>query len=228
MALDEFKFAPKSVKINYAWSNREFEFESMEKQHPRTRIKAKKTYSFTVAGTNIDEFIGFYNDHHGLLDPFYFTYDGVKELCYFSEAIAPKIYRECGTIVGFECEVSLEVDSQKASYSANPLETDMLPRPHGEITRKYDWGTQIVEMGASQRRMKSPKARETITAKFSGAKSDRDKIIDLFNTHCKMPVILPMGNKQYRVMFPDSLTITDKREIKNIVGFETELELEVV
>lgn len=227
MALDKFPFAPKNVKITYTWSSREFEFESMEKQCPRTRIKAKKTYSFSVAGTNVREFIDFYNSQQGLLNPFLFTYDGVQELCYFSEAIAPKIYRECGKIVGFECDVSLEVDSQKASYSV-PSESDQLPRPHGEFTYNSDWGTQVLEMGATQRRLKSPKAREKVTVNFSGTKDERDKIINLFNSHCRMPLILPMGNKTYKVRFPDSLTITDKREIKTIVGYETQLELEVL
>lgn len=231
MALDNFTFSPVgSVKLSYAWSSKDITFENGKKQYRRTRIKPKKAIGFTIAGCgedSLNSFVSFYNNQHGQLNPFWFTYDNIKELCYFSDIISPQIYRECGKVVGFKCDVSLEVDNQATVFPA-PSENDALPCPHGDITHSIDWNVQVLELGATGRREKSKKPIEKLTCNFSGLKEDRDKIITLFNSHCKIPLELNYGNKKVKVKFPDSLEITDKREGKNIVGYECQLELEVV
>lgn len=230
MALDNFTFKPHGdVTISYTWASGEYTFENKDIQRPRKRVKAKKTYAFTIRYTakRLQEFVDFFNNHHGELDPFFFTYDGVKEICYFSSAISPKVYLENKKIVAFECEVQLEVSSQKSSYST-ASEQDILPAPRGVVTHSYDWYTQIVEMGASARRQTATSPKEKFSAEWSGSKKTRDKLIDLFNSHCKKPLILKHNGKDYKVIFPDTLEITDKREIQNIVGFTAQLDLEVV
>ena len=231
MALDEFTFKPYGdVKISYTWGSGEFTFEDASKQYPRRRVKAKKAYTFTIRYARkerLERFVKFYNDHKGQLDPFMFTYDGVKEMCYFSSSISPKLYVENKEIVCYECEVNLEVDSQVSNYPS-ALETDVLPSPRGTVTHEYDWATKVVEMVKSDRMMTSPKAREKFTAEWSGTKKTRDIIIKLFNSHCRMPLIFRHDGKEYKVRFPDSIEITDKREIQKIVGFSTSIELEVV
>lgn len=230
-SVGNFDFVPVgTVKLSYAWSSKDTTFENGSKQYRRTRVKSKKTMGFTINGHGIgslEKFIDFYNNQFGQLNPFWFTYDGVKELCYFSDTISPKIHMECGKIVGFECDVSLEVDDQSTSYST-PSEDDVLPSPHGNITRSIDWNIQVLELGATGRRAKSKKPIEKLTCSFSGLKKDRDKIISLFNSHCKTPLILRYNGKDVKVKFPDSLEITDKREGTNIVGYECQIELEVV
>lgn len=227
----EFDFIPVGkVRVSYAWSSKDTEYESGVKQYRRMRVKSKKTMSFTINGkgsNSFQKFVDFYNNQHGQLNPFWFTYDGVKELCYFTEAINPKMHIECGKVVGFECDVSLEVDDQATMYPS-PMETDKLPYPKGNITRSIDWNVQVLELGKTDRRAKSLKPIEKLTCNFSGLKKDRDKMITLFNSHCKTPLILEYNNTQTKVMFPDSIDITDYREGTNIVGYECQLELEVV
>lgn len=230
MALDEFKFSPRGkVKISYAWANKEMSFNTGVKQYRRWRIHAKKSYSFTLSGTAkvLDSLVGFYNKQKGCLNPFYFTYDGIKEMCHFSDAISPKLLRENGKVIGFTCEVGLTVVKQAKTYPT-PVETDLLPPPHKEITHKQDWGVKTIDMGATQYRSMFNNAKETLSVSFSGTKKDRDKIITLFNSHCKTPVTLKYGGRSCRVQFPDSLEITDLREIKKIVGYECKMDLEVV
>lgn len=230
MALDEFKFTPKGkVKVSYAWGNKETEFSTGKKQYRRWRIHAKKSYSFAVSGTTktLESLMNFYNRQKGSLNPFYFTYDGVRELCHFTEALSPKLIRECGKVVGFTCSVGLTVDKQVTKYPV-PSESDELPRPHKEITHKQDWLVKTIDMGATQYRSMRNTPKESLSVKFSGTKRDRDTIITLFNSHCKTPVTLKYGDKTAKVMFPDSIEITDYREIKNIIGYSCEMDLEIV
>lgn len=230
MGLDEFKFSPRGkVKISYAWANKEMSFSTGAKQYRRWRIHAKKSYSFTLSGTakTLDSLVGFYNKHKGCLNPFYFTYDGVRELCRFSDTISPKLLRENGKVVGFTCEIGLIVDKQEKKYPA-PAETDLLPLPHKEITHSRDWGIKKIEMGAVQYRFEYKNAKEILSVSFSGTKKDRDNVITLFNSHCKTPVTLKVGDKTCLVQFPDSIEITDLREVKKIIGYECKMDLEVV
>jgi hypothetical protein len=230
MALDKFLFFPYGdVKITYAWGSKETEYESGYKKYKRVRIASKKKYSFTVSGLtkDMERLIRFYNDHQGQYKPFLFEYDGIEEVCYFSDVLNITRLYECATPVGFKCEVGLSVKKQKTKYGA-PLETNMLPAPYGEIKHSIDHNVQVLEMGAEGRRIKSTYPHEKLSCNWSGLKKDRDRIINLFNSHCRIPLLMKKGSKVYKVILPDSLEITDRREQQRIVGYKTSMDLEVV
>ena len=227
--MDVFSIPPKGeVSIVYEWSSNPVEFENYTKQYYRRRIHAKKTYAFTVSGRDIKKLIDFYNKHRGLQDPFYFTYDGVTEVCYFSQAINPKCIRENGVIKAYSCNVGLEVDRQVTQYPV-AQESDELPIPRGETDQSLDWHTQLVTAGQRTERMaRQTKPIRTIAGKWSGLKPERDKLISLFNSHCRVPLTFRYNGEVLKVVFPDKLEIKDKRELKTIVGYECQMELEVV
>lgn len=230
MALDKFLFFPYGeVKITYSWGSKETEYESGYKKYKRTRITSKKKYSFTISGLtkDMERLIRFYNDHKGQYKPFLFEYDEIEEICHFSDVLNITRLYECAVPVGFKCEVSLSVKKQRRRYGS-PSETDILPPPHGEIKQSIDHNVQVLEMGAEDRRIKSTYPHEKLSCNWSGLKKERDKVIDLFNSHCRVPLLMKKGGKTYKVMFPDSLEITDIREQQRIVGYKTSMDLEVV
>lgn len=227
--MDIFPVVPKGeVKTTYQWNSKIITFESEKKSYYRKRIKAKKTYSFTVSGTKFNLLVDFYNKQKGLLVPFYFTYDGITELCHFSQAISPKYIRELGSTKAYSCDVSLEVVKQASSYPS-PNGNDMLPPARGELNVEYNWNTSVLTLGENtDRREKSSKVFRKITGNWSGSKKDRDLIISLFNSHCRSPLKFNFDGNIVNVMFPDSLEITDIREMSTIVGYKCSIELEVV
>ncbi len=217
-----------NVRITYSWNNKEIQFESLRYQYLRRRVKPRKTYSFTVAGLDLKKLVQFYNDCHGLKDSFQFTYDGVTEECHFAQAINPTVKREGGIIKAYECAVSLEVVTQKTKYGT-PSENDVLPNVYGGTSKSYDWHTKVVSMGQSKRyRAMGNKPVEKISGTWCGLKPERDRLIALFNSHCKIPLKLKFNGEVVKVRFPDSLNIIDHRELKDIIGYECQMELEVV
>lgn len=228
--IDTFSFVPHGdVKVSYSWASQEYTSEDGTKKYKRTRIKPKKTYSLSITGIyeTMNKLIDFYSAHHGQADPFYFVYDGIKELCYFSEILTVKQTVSMGTIQEFSCSVALEVDDQVTMYPS-PLETDVLPKPYNDFTRSIDWNVQVLEMGKSDRRRKSLVAHEKLNATWSGLKDERDKLIVLFNSHCRVPLTVTYDGKATKVILPDSIEITDKRSCGEIVGYTCTMELELV
>ena len=230
MALDKFLFFPRGeVKVTYSWGSKETEYESGYKKYKRTRIASKKKYSFTVSGLtkDMERLIRFYNDHKGQYKAFLFEYDGIEEVCHFSDVLNITRMYECSTPIGFKCTIDLSVEKQKKRYGL-PSETDMLPSPHGEVKQSIDHNVQVLEMGAEGRRIKSTYPHEKLSCNWSGLKKDRDKIIDLFNSHCRIPLLMKKGGSIYKVILPDSIEIKDLREQQKIVGYKTSMDLEVV
>ena len=227
--MDTFDFTPYgNVNITYEWSTQAVTFEDGTKQCFRQRVHAKKTYNFTISGMDLPRLVKFYNKQKGMEKPFYFTYDGVTEVCYFAAAINPKCKRENGIVMGFSCEVGLEVEKQESVYPL-PSTSDMLPRPWGDTDEQYNWNTKVVSIGqVTKRGNKQGTPTRTISGKWCGLKEDRDKLIALFNSHCRMPLKLPYNGGAWSVVFPDKIIVTDHRELKNIVGFECQMELEVI
>ena len=227
--MEIFDFTPRgTVSLSYEWNSNPIEFESCVKQYCRRRVHAKKTYTFTISGSNVKRLLDFYNKHYGLQEPFYFTYDGVTEVCYFSQAIVPKCIRENGKIKAYSCNIALEVDQQRTNYPV-AQESDELPPPRGETEESFDWHTNLVSMGQrTERRARQSKPTRTITGKWSGLKAERDKLIRLFNSHCRVPLTFRYNGEVLKVMFPDKIEVRDKRELKTIVGYECQMELEVV
>jgi hypothetical protein len=230
MALDKFLFFPNGeVKITYSWGSKETEYESGYKKYKRQRVSAKKKYSFTVSGLtkDMERLIRFYNDHKGQYKPFLFGYDGEEEACYFSDVLNITRLYENATPVGFRCTVDLSVKKQRKKYGT-PTENDTLPAPHGSVKHSIDHNVQVLEMGAEGRRIKSSYPHERLSCDWSGLKKDRDKIIELFNSHCRIPLLMKKGGAVYRVILPDSLEVTDLREQQNIVGYKASMDLEIV
>jgi len=232
--MDTFPFAPfGDVKISYVWNNKEVEFDNGTKQYVRKRVHAKKTYEFTIGGmrdykSNFTAFLKFYNDHRGIENPFIFEYDGKKEKVRFVSAIVPKCYREYGRIVTFSCTVALEVDTPTTSYP-EPSEDDVLPVPSGKTEETFDWNTGKVELGERTGFFQKRKwAARKISGEWCGLKPERDKMIRLFNSHCRIPLLYRNNGEELKVQFPDKLEITDHREAGQIIGYKCNLELDVV
>ena len=63
----------------YSWESKEIQFYNGMVVHNRKRARAKKILSFVVYGKeNMLVYLrDFYDRHHGLLDKFYFNYDGI-------------------------------------------------------------------------------------------------------------------------------------------------------
>ena len=80
----------------------------------------------------MDKLMDFYNAHHGQLDSFFFEYDGIKDLCYFSTTLAVKQTVAMKEIQMFSCDVALEVKSQSVSYPDASTD-DMLPSPYKNL-----------------------------------------------------------------------------------------------
>ena len=232
--MDVFPFAPVGdVKVSYAWGNKEVEFENGGKQYVRKRVHARKTYEFTIGGMadypkNFKTFIDFYNARHGQKEKFLFNYDGGSEVVRFGSSVVPKCYRENGRIVTFTCNIALEVVKQEENFGTPSID-DVLPVPLGETEETYDWLAGKVELGAmTDYYERRTKPLRKINAKFGGLKDTRDKIIRLFNAHCKTPLIYRNNGEELHVLLPDRLDITVHREAGNIVGFACSMELEVV
>ena len=232
--MDTFPFTPiGDVKVSYTWGNKEVEFDSGEKQYVRKRIHAKKGYSFTIGGMidykkNFKVLLDFYNAHHGTKEKFLFDYDGKSEVVRFGSSIVPKCYRENGRIVTFSCSITLEVDKQQEDFGTPSID-DVIPVPLGETEETYDWHAGKVELGAmTDYYERRAKPMRKINAKFGGLKDTRDRIIRLFNAHCRTPLTYRNNGETLHVLLPDKLEITDHREAGSIVGFACSMELEVV
>lgn len=227
--MEIFNFTPYGdVSIVFQWDSKAVNFEDYTKQFYRRRVRAKKTYAFAIGGLQLAELVKFYDRHKGLQEPFYFTYDGVTEVCYFSQPINPRCKRENGIIKAFACDVALEVDRQVTKYPV-AQEADELPAPYGDTDLTFDWHTQLVTAGQRTERMaRQTKPTRTITGKWSGLKAERDKLIRLFNSHCRVPLTFRYNGEDLKVVFPDKLEIKDKRELRNIIGYECQMELEVI
>ena len=227
-----FKLNPKGqVKISLSWSPQRTDFMSGKSQHQRRRINAKKSYSFTVCGgrRDYDWLISFYNEHYGQLKPFVFNYDGKSETVYFGSALSVKVKREVGRIIGFTADVSLDIDKRGKVTKATPSESDILPKATANVTYSSDWNTKIYTEGASTNRRKEYKRqREKLSVKFKGGKRERDRVISLYESHEMTPCLFPYDGKMVKVRLPETITITDYREIKQIIGYSCEMDLEIV
>ena len=229
--LDTFRLSPRGkVKVSYSWQPSKTDFMSGRQQIRRRRINAKKSYSFTVSGSrkDYDYLVKFYNDHFGQLKPFIFEYDGNREEVYFGSALSVKVIREVGTVVGFSASLTLNIDSRGKVEKITPTEQDELPCSRAEVTYSSDWNTKVDNKNTTRRRKEYEKPREKLLAKFNGSKKTRDRVIKLFESHASMPLLFPFDGKKVKVRFPDNLEVTDIREAKQIVGFECQIELEVI
>ena len=227
--MDTFKFTPYgNVKIVYEWNSQKIAFENDTRQYRRKRIHAKKSYAFVVSGMDLPALVEFYNKQRGLEKPFYFTYDGITEVCYFAAAINPQCKREDGVVRGFSCDVVLEVEKQVTEYPI-PSEDDVLPLPYGDTNEQLEWGTRVTTIGQMTKRgRKQEKPTYTVAGTWSGLKPDRDKLITLFNSHCKVPLVFRYNGGRFRAILPDKLEVTDHRELTTIVGYECKMEMEVI
>ena len=232
--MDVFPFAPVgNVRVSYAWGNKEVEFENGNKQYVRKRIHAKKTYEFTIGGMadykkNFKVLVDIYNAHQGEREKLNFEYDGKNQVLRFGSSIVPKCYRENGSVVTFTCNITLEVDRQGEDFGTPSID-DVLPVPFGQTDETYDWHAGKVELGAmTDYYERRTKPMRKINAKFGGMKDTRDRIVKLYNSHCRTPLTYKNNGETLHVLLPDKLSITDHREAGNIVGFECSMELEVV
>ena len=230
--LQTFRLNPKGqVKISLSWAPKRTDFMSGKSQHQRRRINAKKSYSFTVCGgrKDYDWLVQFFNAHYGQLKPFLFNYDGKSETVYFGSSLSVKVKREVGKIVGFTADISLDIDKRGKIAKATPSENDTLPKAKAEVTYSSDWNTKIYSQGTSTNRRKEyKKPREKLSVKFKGGKKQRDQVMQLYESHEMMSCLFPYDGKMVKVRLPESITITDYREIKSIIGYSCDMDLEIV
>lgn len=177
----------------------------------------------------MNELLNFYDSHHGTFDTFLFSYDGGSERVRFSNSLSVKGYRENDTIVAYSSEVSLTVVRNQKTYKSN---NDVLFSPSEAKNRTsstHEWLVGKVELGqTSDFYLKSPTPTRTISGTWSGNKKSRDKLLGLFYSYSRNPISFSYAGEKLKVRLPDSLEITDYREIKNIVGFECNMDLEVI
>lgn len=228
---EKFKLNPKGkVEISLSWTPQRVEFMSGKSQFIRRRIYAKKSYSFTVCGgrKDFDWLRDFYNSHRGQFEPFYFDYDGKREIVYFGEQLKVKLKREVGKIVGFTASITLELDSRQNMKLQPPKETDQLPKATASVQYSSDWNTKVYTTSTTERRLEYESPREKLSVKFQGKKAERDNLIKLYESHEMMPCLFPYDGKLVKVRLPESITITDYREVKRILGYSCEMDLEIV
>lgn len=238
MEYDSWPFAPTgNIKVTYAWSPVVTEFEFGNRQYNRTQIHAKKSYELKVSGELelMDSLVDFYERHKGRSVPFYVTYyDDVRELCFFGAPLQITYFRELHNIVGGEAKITIEVAWQTTNYPS-PSINDMLPLSRGKLEYSNDWNTTIYTTSSTQRRLKNQVPNQTVKVHFEGEREDRDKLINLFNSHemvpLKLPAYRPNHDDFYWVRFPTTITIEDKIAFedgkKQIVGFSSDIEFDV-
>ena len=96
------------------------------------------------------------------------------------------------------------------------------------MTYSSDWNTKVYTTSSTQRRLENESPTRKLSVKFSGGKKERDKVISLYESHEMTPCLFPYDGKMVKVRLPESITITDYREIKNIIGYSCEMDLELV
>lgn len=228
--LNELHVAPRGNVTNvYAWGCTEIDFYNGKKKKQRRRIHPSREISFVAAGTyELYEYLTmFYDEHHGCLGSFTFHYDGVDLLCHFSKKIEFTQIRERSTIVGFEAEVSLRVDTTTMPFTKmtqDKVEFDFVPR--GKIKDTTDWNTNIIDMLAMEREQTWTSPIHTFSLELVGDKKERDRLIDFYTKYGDFTVVSFSNNHvKYQSYLPGSLTIVDHRELGNIIGFECSLDL---
>lgn len=220
------------VEITYTWGSGSIDFRDGSFQKHRKRVRANKTMKFVVSGLKktMDYLINFYNEHRGQLDKFYFEYDGVQEICTFGDKLSITEKREIkgrnhSEVVGFSCEVLLSVDSQSTIYESVGNNFDFIP--YREVIEEIDWNTTVLDMGAAGRVKTYSKPRRKYSMKISGTKDTRDRLINLYNIYGDFgKVMLNYGGETIPCLMPESLVITDKRELTKIVGFSCDIDLQ--
>lgn len=228
---DVFRLNPKGdVEINLSWGPERIDFLSGKCQLLRRRIYAKKSYSFVVCGgrKDYDWLIKFYNDHRGQFDGFYFDYDGKREVVFFGNSLKVKVKRENGIIVGFKATIELELD-HRSNVNIRPAgESDELPKATADVSYSFDWNTKVYTTSSTERRLENETPTRKLSVKFKGGKRERDRVISLYESHEMTPCLFPYDGKMVKVRLPETITITDYREIKQIIGYSCEMDLEIV
>ncbi len=216
------------VQNIYSWESKEIQFYNGMVVHNRKRARAKKMLSFVVYGKeNMLVYLrDFYDRHHGLLDKFYFNYDGVKETCQFAEKITFKQLREVKTIVGYSAEIKLQVDRSKVLYQGLPEFAEFDFPIRGTIEDTDDWNTNILETLANAREKTWNTPIHTFTFNMNGKKAERDRLLALYNRYGDFsPLQFINHGNIYSVYMPSELTVTDIREMQNIVGYKCQMTL---
>lgn len=216
------------VQNIYSWGSKEIQFYNGMVVHNRKRARARKTLSFVVYGK--ENMLGylrdFYDRHHGLLDKFYFNYDGTKETCRFAEKITFKQIREAKNIVGYSAEIKLQIDRSKVLYQELPEFAEFDFPIRGEIEDTDDWNTNILETLADAREKTWNNPVHTFTFNMNGKKAERDRLLALYNLYGDFsPLQFINHGNIYNVYMPSELTITDIREMQNIVGYKCQMTL---
>ena len=227
--LDTFDFKPYGdVKITYSWDSEQVNFLNGHLQIHRRRVRAVKTYELTIAGTaeTLLKLQRFYDKQNGCLGTFYFTYDGIKEVCRFTSKLDTTHKIEVHKTVFFTAKVGLRVVQQAKVYRGETL-TPTFDFPYtNEIKETVDWNTKMVTMGAESAMKTYSVPIHTFSFKISGLKEERDRFIDFYNVFGDFSLLkFVYSGQPYKVTMPKSITITDKREGGTIIGYQATIDL---
>ena len=227
--LDTFEFIPHGdVKITYSWDSEQVNFLNGHLQIHRRRVRATKTYELTIAGTaeTLQELQRFYDKQNGCLGTFYFTYDGIKEVCRFTAKLDTTHKVELHKAVFFTCKVGLRVVQQTKVYRGENLSPVFNFPFTREIKETIDWNTKMVTMGAENAMKTYSTPIHTFSFNISGLKEERDRFIEFYNVFGDFSLIkFAYSGQPYRVTMPKSITITDKREGGTIIGYSASIDL---
>lgn len=227
--LDTFDFIPHGdVKITYSWDSEQINFLNGYLQIHRKRIRAIKTYELTIAGTvdTLQKLHDFYDKQNGCLETFYFTYDGVKEVCRFTSKLDITQKLELHKTVFFTTKVVLRVIQQAKVYRGENL-SPVFDFPFtNEVKETTDWNTKMVVMGAENAMKTYSIPIHTFSFNLSGLKNERDKLIEFYNVFGDFTLLkFGYSGQFHRVTMPKSITITDKRESGVVVGYKATMDL---
>lgn len=92
------------------WGTKEHTYETGAKQYQQKYTEADVTWNMKFSGTAKDlrYLQDFFNARRAQIEKFKMVINEQEEVVRFSTSkLAPKIYRECGKIKGFECDVSV-------------------------------------------------------------------------------------------------------------------------
>ncbi len=96
--------------------------------------------------------------------------------------------------------------------------------PRGEVTYALDWSSFDVTFynGRVQKNRKKIHPSRTLSFTVSGSRKDWEYLRDFYNEHhgCLMPFLFNYDGNILQCRFAEKITLIQKRELKNIIGFE--------
>ena len=103
--------------------------------------------------------------------------------------------------------------------------------PRGDVTHTFDWGSHDITFfnGRVQKNRKRIHALRTLSFSVSGTYKTWEYLKNFYNSHhgCLDQFIFNYSGESFVCRFAEKISLTQKRELNNIVGFETTIALSI-